>query len=102
MATKDDKIVRDAPVFVDTNILVYAQLEDEPFYEVATERLEEVEEQASQPWISRQIVREYLAVMTRQVEPKAIATPALLDDVRGFAGRFRVADEDAPITERLL
>lgn len=54
-------------------------------------------------WVSRQILREYLAVTTR---PHGAAAPLPIDaavkDVRWFAQLFEVADEDAEVTGRLL
>lgn len=54
-------------------------------------------------WVSRQVLREYLAAMTRPGDlTGTIPLPALLNDVRYFAQRFRVADEGAPVTAQLL
>lgn len=48
-------------VFVDTNILVYANLALSPFHIQATERMQALTEQDIDLWISRQTLREYLA-----------------------------------------
>jgi len=49
------------------------------------------------------VLREYLVAMTRPGElTGTIPLPALLNDVRYVAQRFRVADEGAPVTAQLL
>ncbi len=48
------------------NILIYANLARSPFHRVAQERLTVLDEQGINLWISRQVLREYLAAMTRR------------------------------------
>jgi predicted nucleic acid-binding protein len=89
-------------VFIDTNILVYANLTLSPFHTQATERLQ-VMEQGTELWISRQILREYLAAMTRRSDLTGeIPIASLAADVRYFANRFRLAEDTPEVTERLL
>jgi predicted nucleic acid-binding protein len=54
-----------SPVFLDTNVLVYASLALSPFHAAATERLAALEGDGVDLWVSRQVLREYLAAMTR-------------------------------------
>ncbi|BAT54276.1 hypothetical protein NOS3756_32430 [Nostoc sp. NIES-3756] len=56
----------DNAIFIDTNILVYANLALSPFHIQATERLRSLAEQGIDLYISRQTLREYLAAMTRR------------------------------------
>lgn len=92
-----------SPVFIDTNILVYANLAKSPFYLEATQRLTSLDAQGVDLWVSRQILREYLAAMTKPgVLTGAIPVASLVNDVRYFAGRFRVAEDGPSVTERLL
>ncbi|MHB8764627.1 MAG: type II toxin-antitoxin system VapC family toxin [Deferrisomatales bacterium] len=54
-------------------------------------------------WISRQVIREYLAVLSRpQTFSKPVPTSALSSDVRRFEQAFRVADEESRVTRALL
>jgi predicted nucleic acid-binding protein len=53
-------------VFIDTNVLIYANLARFPLHRVAQERLCALDEQGIDLWISRQVLREYLAAMTRR------------------------------------
>ncbi len=93
----------DNPVFIDTNILVYANLALSPFHVQATERLQALAEQGIELWISRQIFREYLAAMTRQSDLTGkIPVASLVADVQYFAHRFQLVEDGPQVTERLL
>jgi predicted nucleic acid-binding protein len=90
-------------VFLDTNILVYAQVRQAPWHQEARHAIGEREQAGVPLWISRQVLREYLAVLTR---PQTWSTPPpladLLADVRALERRFHVADDTAPVTAQLL
>jgi predicted nucleic acid-binding protein len=92
-----------SPVFVDTNVLVYAKLGHSPLHAVATAALRQLEQAGSALWISRQVLREYLAAMTRPntlTAPIPIAT--LIADVSTFAAQLQVAEDGPLVMERLL
>lgn len=90
-------------VFVDTNILVYANLALSPFHIQATERMQALTEQDIDLWISRQTLREYLAAMTRRGDLTGnIPITSLVADVRYFASYFRLVEDNLLVTERLL
>jgi predicted nucleic acid-binding protein len=92
-----------SPVFVDTNILVYANLALSPFHALATRRIAMLESQSIDLWISRQVLREYLAAMARPGTLTASIPPASLErDVRTFAQRFKLAEDGPRVTDRLL
>ncbi|BBD65007.1 hypothetical protein NIES4072_13290 [Nostoc commune NIES-4072] len=91
-------------VFIDTNILVYANLALSPFHIQATERLQALAEQGIDLWISRQTLREYLAAMTRRGDLTGnIPITSLVADVRYFASYFRLVEDNLrkPISDRL-
>gem|GEM_PF-6727559 len=76
------------PVFLDTNILVYASVDSSPFYGVARTAITSYESQGIPLWISRQVIREYLATLAR---PRTgIPITDLTVVVRQFAQRFHV------------
>ena len=52
-------------VLVDTNVLVYASLRNSPWHVQAIQALHTELQSGREMWVSRQILREYLAVMTR-------------------------------------
>jgi predicted nucleic acid-binding protein len=90
-------------VFVDTNILVYAKLALSPFHSTAINRLKNLESQQIDFWISRQIFREYVSVMSRPgIVAGSIPMPSLTADVRGFAGRFRIAEDNPLVSDSWL
>lgn len=90
-------------VFVDTNVLIYLTIQGAPEQAAARSRLTELREARERLWISRQVVREFLAVLTR---PSTFGAPAsveaLENRVSGFQRAFRIADEDAAVTASLL
>ena len=91
------------PVFVDTNVLIYAQQAFSPFHAPATTQLNDLVSAGHLLWISRQVLREYLAVMSRPGALTApIAVSALLADVRAFQTQFLVADDGPAVTAHLL
>lgn len=90
-------------VFIDTNVLVYAKLGQSPFYQTAVDQLRTLDEQGAVLWVSRQILREYLAAMTKPgVLTSGIPLPSLTADVRYFSSRFQVAEDGSAVMDRLL
>jgi predicted nucleic acid-binding protein len=97
MATPSDS------VFIDTNILVYANLTLSPFHAPAFAKLGGLIAAGVELWISRQTLREYLSAMTRPgVLTGSIPIPSLVADVRGFAASFRMAEDSHAVTNNLL
>jgi predicted nucleic acid-binding protein len=91
------------PTFVDTNILVFASERRAPLHAVALQAMRDVRTSGSPIWVSRQILREYVAVLSRpQIWgiPQPIAT--LVGEVRWFERRFRVAEDNPRVTVHLL
>ena len=60
MATTDVK-----PLFVDTNVLIYANVRETPLHERALGAIQTAKKQGRQIWISTQVIREYLVTLTR-------------------------------------
>ncbi len=91
------------PFFLDTNIRVFANVAQAPMHHVALQTIQRYDAAGHELWISRQIVREYLAAVTR---PQVFAAPMpmarAVARVRYYLTRFRVAEDSADVTERLL
>lgn len=91
MATKDDNAL-----FIDTNILVYANVATAPLHEQALRAIEEVYQAGRSLWISRQVLREFIAARTR---PQTFAQPStpevIIERVRYLGERFQVAVDTA-------
>lgn len=90
-------------IFVDTNVLVAANVATHPRHAVALQRLKELSARGAEFWISRQVLREYLATLTR---PQTFASPqpisVLLTQVAYFQSKMQVADDTAAVTANLL
>ena len=90
-------------MFVDTNILVNARIREAPHHEPARTSLERALRGPEPLRISRQIMREYLAVVTRpQAWPVPITRSEALDDVRRLDQAFQVLEDGARVTDMLV
>ncbi len=91
------------PVFVDTNILVYANTAAAPLHLEAQTALQSFRASAGDLWISRQILREYLATLSR---PQSFSLPVpaieLIADIIRFQTQFRIAEDGPAVTSSLL
>ena len=87
-------------MFVDTNVLVFARAANAPNHEAA---LAVMAASRGEPFrVSRQVLREYLAVVTR---PQTWASPLpMLDalrDIRRFTAAFEVLEDSQAVTDML-
>jgi predicted nucleic acid-binding protein len=90
-------------VFVDTNVLVYANVASAALHATALAAFHNLRGAGAELWVSRQVLREYLATLTRPGIYAAPPSAALLaTQVRGFESAFHVADETAAVTAHLL
>ncbi|MCY4414792.1 MAG: PIN domain-containing protein [Chloroflexi bacterium] len=90
-------------MFIDTNVLVHARVREAPDHIVARTRLEQAIRADEPLRISRQVVREYLAVVTRpQTWPIAITRENALDDVDRLTSHFQVLEDGPAVTELLV
>ncbi len=91
------------PVFVDTNILIYAKTSLSPFHAAAVGKLQSLAAAGSDLWVSRQTFREYLAVMSRPgVLTAPITMATLVSDIRSFESQFLTAEDGPLVTTQLL
>lgn len=90
-------------IFIDTNVLIYANIAQAPLHTPALQAIQNYEAQGIELWISRQVLREYLAVLSRpQTFGSVIPATILSQQVQLFERRFRVANEQAETTAHLL
>lgn len=87
-----------AAVIVDTNMLVYSTLTAGPFNLEARDALDALAGAGVERWASRQILREYLAAMTRLKAP----LPAVLNNIANFRLTYRIAQDSDLVFEKLL
>ena len=90
-------------MFIDTNVLVMSRILEAPDHDIARERLERAAREPEPLRISRQVVRDYLAVITRpQVWPIAISREYALDDAKRLISSFEILEDGPVVTESLI
>jgi predicted nucleic acid-binding protein len=91
------------PVFVDTNVLVYATQASSTQHAVAQTLLHTPEAAGIPPWISDQILREFLAAVTR---PQPVLPPMpmalAIEQAKFFSQRFWIAVDGPAVRTQLL
>lgn len=91
------------PVFVDTNVLVYLTRRWASEHEATRRVVVRLQNEGRPLWISPQVLREYLAVVTRpQATAPALPLSTAISDVRRFATLFNVTGEGPAVLDRLL
>ena len=90
-------------MFVDTNVLVSSRLEESPDHELARDMLDRAIAVAEPLRISLQIMREYLAVVTRpQAWQVMLAREAALEDLGRLAADYEVLEDGPSVTDWLV
>jgi predicted nucleic acid-binding protein len=89
-------------MMVDSNVIIYAELGASQWRPMALRALADVMARPEPPWLSRQVLRECLAALTR---PQQGVNPPPLNDVlqrlRLYEQTFQVAEDSAEVTRRL-
>ena len=89
-------------MFIDTNVLVKSRIATAPDHDIAWHTLERAYRRLEPLRISRQVIREYLAVITRpQPWPMALTRREAVEDVSRLMGSFEIL-EDGPLVTELL
>ena len=90
-------------MFIDTNVLVKARIPTAPDHNAARANLERAFEEPEPQRISRQVIREYLAVVTRpQTWTVGISRMEALDDVSRLLGSFEILEDGPSVTAALV
>ena len=90
-------------MFVDTNVLVYARIVEAPQHQAARDRLENARQRTEPLRINRQVLREYLATMTRPQNWRVPLTrQQILHDIQILSEDFEVLEEGPGVTTNLL
>jgi predicted nucleic acid-binding protein len=91
------------PIFLDTNILVYANVASAPLHQAAIAAIQNLWDNGNELWVSRQVLREFLVTVTR---PQTFAAPqsvsTVLARVRYFQTQFKIVEDSSEVMERLL
>ncbi len=88
------------PVFIDTNVLVYAAWAVAPLHQQARASLAAHHAAGTPLVISRQVIREFLAMLNRPTS--GISLKTLIAEVHAFEAAMHVYDETAATTRMLL
>ena len=90
-------------MFIDTNVLVYSRVSGAPEHNAARACLERAAYSGEPVRVSRQILREYLSVVTRpQTWPDRITMEEALADVRRMTDAFHILEDGPRVTETLI
>ena len=90
-------------MFVDTNVLVKARILEAPDHEVARASLQRAFDEPEALRISRQVLREYLAVVTRpQTWLVPIPREDALDDVERLIATYEILEDGPVVTDWLV
>ena len=90
-------------MFVDTNVLVNARILEAPDHETARTSLQRAFNGSEALRISRQVLREYLAVVTRpQTWSAGIARDEALDDLERLVVAFEMLEDGPVVTDWLV
>lgn len=91
------------PVFVDTNVLIYASRPGASEHAAAQAMLGRMRQEGRALWLSQQVPREYLAASTRpQRFGPALPMAAAIADTERFRTGFNIAEDSAGVSNRLL
>ena len=90
-------------MFIDTNVLIHARVREAPNHRLSRARLQQAVDDSEPLRISRQVVREYLAVLTRpQSWPIPLTTEDVLDDADRLIQNFEILEDGPAVTNTLL
>jgi predicted nucleic acid-binding protein len=94
--------VQSGALFVDTNVLIYANVADAPMHVGALAALKQAREAGRTLWISRQVLREFAAARSRpQTFAQAASSAIIVERLRYFESHFEVAEDTAAVTTQL-
>jgi predicted nucleic acid-binding protein len=97
------KMKTDKKIMVDTNILINYTLTKSDLHKVSHTRMNEFINLGYEFFASRQILREYIGVITKYaMEDKSISPQKIKENVESFESFFTVFDENNYNTNELL
>jgi predicted nucleic acid-binding protein len=96
-------LTNEIKVFIDTDVLMYNFADESPWHTAARDRIRQLRDMGAEFWISRQVIRELLAVATR---PGNLNEPNPVDrwvsTARELEKVLYVAADDEQVTRTLL
>ncbi len=90
-------------IFIDTNVLVYANNTLSTFCNTARVQLQNAFSNGESVWISRQVLREFAVIVSREMQSAGkVDFPLLENTIKRFEVDFRVAEDSQIVTHQLL
>ena len=90
-------------VFLDTNILVYHTFSGSPLYIAANKRINEFQNSGIKLCISRQVLRESAAVLSRKDHAAgSLSRDQLINAIEGFNANCLVLEDNSSVTDHWL
>jgi predicted nucleic acid-binding protein len=90
-------------VFIDTNILLYANFTSSPFHSIALSKLQEFMAKSDELWLNRQSFREYWVGKSKAMHTAMAFNPIeIRNDIYQFEQIFQIADEIDLVTQKLM
>lgn len=90
-------------VFIDTNVLVYANNLLSPFCHASRRKLNELALSDNNLWLSRQVLREFAVVVSREMlVSKQLDFEKLEHVIRQFESEFLIAEDSQTVTDHWL
>ena len=89
-------------VFVDIDVLIYANVSSSPYHQVALDKIRLFHEAGIELWLSRQIIHEYMTFMTRPgLFKQKVPLSKIVERILFFENQFRVAEDGLNVTKKL-
>ncbi len=90
-------------MFVDTNVLVYSRIIEAPLHDAARARLRRAYIGNEPLRISRQIIREYISVVTRpQTWLNALTSEEAIEEASWLISQFEILEDGPTVTDWLI
>jgi predicted nucleic acid-binding protein len=89
-------------IFIDTNILIYASVNETPFHSIAVEKMNLLESKNLELFISRQVIREFIAVLTRPVYKRQPSISEIVDLIEYYNNILTILDDNEPVQTSLI
>ncbi|MDT3739012.1 MAG: PIN domain-containing protein [Candidatus Kapabacteria bacterium] len=92
----------DQDIFIDTNILLYTKIEDNQFFEVSCNKLQNLHKN-NNLFISTQVLREYWAALSKLPNvSNPIHVSIIFDDIEYYMQNFIVLEDYNTTSEKLF
>jgi predicted nucleic acid-binding protein len=90
-------------IFIDSNVLVYANNTLSPFCQIARNQLQNVFVNFDTVWVSRQVFREFAVIVSREMLDAGMVDYQLLENtIKRFEQDFMIAEDSQTVTYQLL